>query len=125
MITKTIIQLAFIAINYAMAIYQAHRFDVEQKRIKHWLWATIYGALVAVTWPIHHNVYLIVAISTLHLPLFNTLLNYHRIPRRPLFYTHPEDPQGSIVDKLWSDAYPIVFFASCIFYTIINFFLYG
>lgn len=125
MIVKTVIQLAFVAINYAIAVYQAHRFDVKQKRIKHWLWAIWYSLLVAVTWPIHHNNFLIAAISTLHLPLFNTLLNYHRIPRRPLFYTHPEDPKGDWVDKLWGDLYPFVFFASIIFYIIINFYLYG
>lgn len=125
MAVKTLLQIAFILINWAIAVYQAHRFDVEQKRISHWLWSIGYGVLVAATWPIHRNMYLVLAISTLHLPLFNTLLNYYRTPRRPLFYTHPEDPQGSILDKLWMDAYPAVFFASIIFYIVINFYLYG
>lgn len=125
MIVKTLIQLAFILINCAIAAYQAHRFDVKQKRIKHWIWSIYYAAMVAVTWPIHRNVYLIAAILTLHLPLFNTVLNYMRIPRKPFFYTHPEDPHGSLVDKLWGQAYPAVFFASSIFYIVINFYLYG
>lgn len=125
MVVKTIIQLAFVAINYAIAVYQAHRFDIEQKRIKHWLWAIWYGLIVAASWPIHHNLCVLASISNMHLFLFNTLLNFHRTPRRALFYTHPEDPHGSIIDKVWADAYPFVFFVSLIFFIILNFFIYG
>lgn len=124
MAVKTLLQIAFVLINWAIAVYQAHRFDVEQKRIHHWLWATGYCVLVAATWPIHKNIFLIVAILTLHLPLFNTLLNYYRKPRRPLFYTHPEDPNGSVIDKLWGRLYPVVFCASIVFYIVINFYVY-
>lgn len=122
---KTLIQLAFIIINISIAVYQAHRFDAEQKRINHTVWLLIYLALVSVSWPIHHDQYLIYAITVMHLPLFNTALNYFRAPRRPLFYTHPEDPQGSIVDRVWGEVYPAVFFASLICFLTIQIFVYG
>jgi hypothetical protein len=122
---SVLIHIAFFLLNIVIAIYQAYRFDVQQKRINHTVWAIGYGALVAITWPIHHNTYLIAVITTLHLPLFNTALNFFRTPRRPLFYTHPEDPKGSWIDKLWMDAYPAVFCGSVIFYIVLNFYLYG
>lgn len=122
---KIMIQVVFVILNIGIAAYQAYRFDTQQKRINHTLWAIGYGVLVGVTWPLHHNWYLIAEISILHLPLFNTALNFLRMPRRALFYTHPEDPKGSIIDRFFGESYPAVFFASIIAYIVIQFYLYA
>lgn len=125
MVTFFLVQMAFVLINIAIAAYQAHRFDKEQKRIKHWLWAIYYGALVTVSWPIHKDWYLIYAITSMHLWLFNPVLNYLRTPRKPFFYTNPEDPQGSYIDKLWMDVYPAVFCGAFISYLVAQIFIYA
>lgn len=105
-----VVEILFLFINIGIARYQAHRFDVQHKRINHTLWATGYCLLLVPVYLYSGNWWLVAACGIQHLPVFNTALNYFRVPRRSLFYTHPEDPQGSALDKLWGKAYPGVFF---------------
>lgn len=118
-----IIQIVFIYINLVIAEYQAYRFDTQQKRINHTLWLLYYIAACSVVWFLYHNLRLCSSLALMHLPVFNTALNYFRKPRRAFFYTHPEDPHGSKLDKLWGDAYPAIFFLCSIAYLTIIFFI--
>lgn len=98
--------------NILLGDYQAWRFDWQQSRINHTTWAIGYGLAVFQSFWMFHNLWFIGACLVMHLPVFNTALNYCRKPRRPLYYTHPADPQGSWLDKLWGKSYPIVFWLS-------------
>jgi hypothetical protein len=82
-----------------------------------------YMAACFAVWPPYKNYCLVAALLLMHLPVFNSALNYFRVPRRAFFYTHPEDPHGSKIDKLWGDAYPAVFFFVSISYIVIQFFI--
>jgi|GEM_PF-7029926 len=115
------IQILFVVINIAVAKWQAYRFDHDQKRINHTLWALYYCALLVPVWFWQHNLALVVACGIQHLPVFNTALNLIR--HKPFFYTHPEDPQGSKLDKLWGKYYPVVFFLSLAALVAIQFFI--
>lgn len=118
------IQILFLLINISIGKYQAYRFDVQQKRIKHWLWAVYYCLLLVPVWFLYHNWALVAACCIQHLPVFNTALNWSRKPTRPIFYTHPEDPHGSLLDKLWGKHYPEVFFISLGLLITIQFFIW-
>lgn len=122
---NTIIQLIFWAICLGSARYQAYRFDVLQKTIKHWNWAIAYVVLCLAAWWISGNILLASAVLCLRLPLFTTALNFWRIPRRPLFYTGWEANGGSKFDEIWKDAYPDVFFLTSIAYVVLQFYIYG
>jgi hypothetical protein len=122
-LTSVLVQAGYILLNVAIARYQAYRFDKLQKRISHTLWLTYYAAAGFAIWPLFKNWYLVAAVLLMHLPVFNTFLNYFRTPRRAFFYTHPEDPRGSKIDKLWGDAYPAVFFFVSIAYIVIQFYI--
>lgn len=102
-------------------MYQAHRFDYDNKRINHTLWAVYYCLLLIPLWFIWHNLWLVFACGIQHLPVFNTALNWSRKETRPIFYTHPEDPQGSKLDKLWGRFYPVVFFISLAALVLVQF----
>jgi hypothetical protein len=117
------ITLIYLLFNIAIGKYQAYRFDKQQKRINHTLWFIYYCAACAILWLPFRNLYLIASLAIMHLPVFNTSLNYFRTPRRSLFYTHPEDPHGSKLDKLWGDAYPAVFFITLIAYLTVIFYI--
>ena len=118
------IQILFLLINIAIARYQARRFDVQQKRINHTVWAVGYCILLIPVWFIYHNLALVAACGIQHLPVFNTALNLSRKVTRSIFYTHPEDPLGSKLDKLWGKYYPVVFFVSIALLIIIQFFIW-
>jgi hypothetical protein len=118
-----IVQVGYFFLNLAIAKYQAHRFDTNQKRINHTVWLIYYCAACAVVWFPWRNWYLVSSVALMHLPVFNTALNYYRKPRRPLFYTHPEDPHGSKIDKLWGESYPAVFFLVLIAYITVIFYI--
>jgi hypothetical protein len=120
---SVLIQAVYLVLNIAIAKYQAHRFDRQQKRISHTLWLTCYTATCLVIWWPYKNYYLVAALLLMHLPVFNAFLNYFRTPRRAFFYTHPEDPRGSKIDKLWGEAYPAVFFFVSISYIVVQFFI--
>lgn len=123
LLTSVLVQVVYVLLNIGIAKYQAHRFDKLQKRISHTLWMTYYAAACLLAWPLFKNWYLVAAVVLIHLPVFNTFLNYFRTPRRAFFYTHPEDPRGSRIDKLWGDAYPAVFFFASIAYIVIQFYI--
>jgi hypothetical protein len=123
LLTSVLIQSVYFVLNVLIAKYQAHRFDHERKRISHTLWLIYYVAACLIIWPPYKNGYLVAALLLMHLPVFNSFLNYFRTPRRAFFYTHPEDPHGSKIDKLWGDAYPAVFFFVSIAYLVIQFFI--
>lgn len=124
---NVILQIACFLLNVALGKYQAYRFDVEQRRINHTVWASLY-LLVAtqVFWPTH-NWFVVGACWLQHLPVFNTALNFSRKVQKPfweqLFYTHPADPLGSKLDQFWGKAYPLVFFLSLAALIIIQFFI--
>lgn len=118
-----LIQVLFFLINIAIARYQAYRFDKLQKRISHTMWLICYTVGTVTIYIPFKNWYLISAALLMHLPVFNTFLNYFRTPRRPFFYTHPDDPYGSIADRWWSDAYPAVFFFTTISFIVIQFYI--
>jgi hypothetical protein len=120
---SVLIQIVYLILNVAIAKYQAYRFDHQQKRISHTLWLIGYTATCLVIWWPYKNYYLVAALLLMHLPIFNSFLNYFRTPRRAFFYTHPEDPHGSKIDKLWGDAYPAVFFFVSISYIVVQFFI--
>jgi hypothetical protein len=122
-IISVLVQIAYLLVNIAIAKYQAYRFDHQRKRISHTLWLTGYAAAGLAIWLPFKNWYLVAAVLLMHLPVFNTFLNYFRTPRRAFFYTHPEDPYGSKIDKLWGGAYPAVFFFVSISYIIIQFYI--
>jgi hypothetical protein len=123
LLVSVLVQSCYILLNIVIARYQAYRFDKLQKRISHTLWLTYYAAAGFAIWPPFKNGYLLAAVYLMHLPVFNTFLNYFRTPRRAFFYTHPEDPHGSKIDKLWGDAYPAVFFFASIAYIVIQFYI--
>lgn len=104
------IQILFLAINIGIGKYQANRFDKQQKRINHTLWALYYGVLLIPVWFLSHNWWLVIACGLQHIPIFNTALNWSRVPTRPIFYTHPEDPLRSKIDAFWGKYYSLVFF---------------
>lgn len=122
-LNSVLVQLVYLVLNVLIAKYQAYRFDHEQKRISHTLWLAYYTAACFIIWPPYKNGYLVAALLLMHLPVFNSFLNYFRTPRRAFFYTHPEDPHGSKIDKLWGDAYPAVFFFVAISYIVVQFFI--
>lgn len=121
----TLIQLLFWAICLGSARYQAYRFDVLQKGIRHWLWGLVYGVMCGAVYIYTRNPYLAAAVLCLRLPLFTSMLNYWRIPRRPLFYTNWEANGGSKFDEVVKDAYPALFFLTSIAYVVLQFFIYG
>jgi ABC-type glycerol-3-phosphate transport system permease component len=123
LLNSLLIQAVYIVLNVLIAKYQAYRFDHEQKRISHPLWLICYTAACLIIWPPYKNYYLVAALLLMHLPVFNSFLNYFRTPRRAFFYTHPEDPHGSKIDKLWGEAYPAVFFFVSIAYLVVQFFI--
>lgn len=123
LINSVLVQAVYLVLNVLIAKYQAYRFDHEQKRISHTLWLIYYTAACLIIWPPYKNGYLVAALLLMHLPVFNSFLNYFRTPRRAFFYTHPEDPHGSKIDKLWGDAYPAVFFFVSIAYLVIQLFI--
>jgi hypothetical protein len=116
-------QIIFLVLNIAIGKYQAYRFDVKQKRINHTTWAIWYCLLLIPVWYFTRNWWLVAACGIQHLPVFNTFLNWFRKPARPIFYTHPEDPFGSKLDKLWGKYYPVVFFISIVLLVILQFFI--
>lgn len=122
-IASSLVQVFYISINIGIAKYQAYRFDKNQKRINHTLWLICYTVAALAFYIPFKNLYLVAALLIMHLPVFNTFLNYFRTPRRAFFYTHPEDPYGSKIDRLWGDAYPAVFFLFSIAYVVIQFFI--
>jgi hypothetical protein len=119
-----LIQIFFWVLNIAVGKYQAYRFDKQQKRINHTVWLLYYATVALNAWWLCRSWLVVAALLVLHLPLFNTALNYFRTPRRALFYTHPEDPQGSVIDRVWGDVYPAVFFLTCITYVVLQFYIY-
>lgn len=123
LLTSVLVQTGYLLLNIAIARYQAYRFDKLQKRISHTLWLFYYAAAGVAIWLPYKNWALVAAVLLMHLPIFNTFLNYFRTPRRAFFYTHPEDPHGSNIDKLWGEAYPAVFFFVSIAYIVIQFFI--
>lgn len=123
LLTSVLVQSVYLVLNILIAMYQAYRFDHEQKRISHTLWLMYYAAACLIIWPPYKNAYLVAALLLMHLPVFNSFLNYYRTPRRAFFYTHPEDPHSSKIDKLWGEAYPAVFFFVSISYIVIQFFI--
>jgi carbon starvation protein CstA len=123
LLISVLIQAVYLVLNMGMAKYQAYRFDRQQKRISHTLWLMYYMAACLAIWPLYKNYYLVAALLLMHLPVFNAFLNYFRTPRRAFFYTHPEDPRGSLIDKIWGESYPAVFFFSSISYIVVQFFI--
>lgn len=120
---KFAIEAVFLLINAIIAKYQAYRFDKQQKRINHTLWAFYYACLLVPVQLIYKNWWLTGVCALQHLPAFNTLLNYFRTPRRPIFYTHPEDPEGSLIDRIWGRFYPIVFAVCSVAIIVMQFIL--
>lgn len=120
---SVLVQSVYLVLNILIAKYQAYRFDHQQKRISHTLWLIGYTAACLIAWLPYKNYYLVAALLLMHLPVFNSFLNYYRTPRRAFFYTHPEDPHGSKIDKLWGEAYPAVFFFVSIAYLTVQFFI--
>jgi hypothetical protein len=152
--TMTIaIQIIFLALNIGAARWQAWWLDVKQRSIKKWQWATAYLFLAFAAsggfdiggtdpywnetgrhynwrplgeWWRSINWTLLSAIILQRLLVFNTFLNYWRIPRRPLFYTNPiwsKKNGSSWLDKLWGDWYPVVFVGNLMAYITIQFFI--
>jgi hypothetical protein len=125
-----ITQLFFIYFNLWAGNYQAHRFDVEQKPISHFAWAFVYGLLCVITSILIYkgiDLCFIAALAVLRLPVFNSSLNYHRKPRRPIFYTNPvwsRKTEQSFLNKLWGNWYPLVFFICIAIYITLQFFIY-
>lgn len=100
----------YFGVNICIGKYQAYRFDTEQERINHKLWASIYGIACFQSFWFFHNWLLIASCVAMHLPVFNTALNYFRKPRRSMWYTNPADLKGSKLDRLWATHYPLVFY---------------
>lgn len=123
LLISVLVQLGYFLLNIVIAKYQAHRFDTQQKRISHTFWLIGYTVACFAAWLPGSNWHLVAAVLLMHLPVFNTFLNYFRTPRRAFFYTHPEDPHGSKIDKLWGEAYPAVFFFVSISYIVVQFFI--
>jgi hypothetical protein len=102
-----VIQILFLLLNIATAIYQARLFD-KGKKISHFWWAVAYCAAVAGIWFWMHNWLLCVALIVQRMPVFNTSLNLAR--HNGLFYLGT----GSALDKVMTkyNLYPIIFFLS-------------
>lgn len=101
------IQILFALINIGEAKFQAWWFDVKQRKIDHTVWAFQYLLLCCITFFFAHNLWLIAACLIQRLPVFNSFLNYWRIPRRPLFYINPKG--DSWMDRIMGKYYPVFF----------------
>ena len=131
-----LIQLAFIALSYWSGVRQAYIFDVMHERIDYIIWSVLYAGLACFwsgfVWLIFDSgqaaASLLVAIAILRIPVFNSSLNYHRKPRRSIFYTNPTwsvpKSQNSWLDRLFGNYYKPVFFLSIILFITLQFFMY-
>jgi hypothetical protein len=122
--TFGIIQIFFFLLCIALGRWQAWWFDIRQKTISHWIWATGYGLALVPVYLATKNIILVAICGAFHLPVFNTALNLSRKVRRSIFYTHPGDKNGSLLDTLWGKSYPVIFFLSIALIIFLEIFLF-
>ncbi len=117
--------IVFIAFNVGMGKYQAYRFDVEQKTINHRLWISFYCLACLATFIITKNFLTVASCAAMHLPVFTSVLNLCRSPKRKIFYINPADPKGSWFDRTFRKWYKGIFFSSIIIFLILQILIYG
>jgi ABC-type phosphate transport system permease subunit len=119
----------YICICIGLALYQAFRFDVQQKRISHTMWAIWYGIgsllLLLITFKISWYYISCFILSLLYrVVVFNPALNLNRKPKRSFFYTNPSDPKGSVIDKLIGKHYKLFYWACVVLAIAANIAIY-
>lgn len=118
---KIIAQFCCTVLLICAAKYQAYRFDKEQKSIKHWLWGLYYCIPLAIIYIVTKDLFLCGVCAIQRIPIFNTVLNYCRTPRRPLLYINLEGE--SFWDRLYGPIYVYVFWLCFSALIILQFFI--
>lgn len=120
-------EVIFLILIIGIADWQAHRFDKEQKPIKHWFWALVFGAAIAAFWYLSHKQYYFAGALILeHVVFFPTILNYFRKPRKAFFYLHSDPKTGSWFDKLLANPiwlWPVIWALSLAGFITLQFFI--
>ena len=122
---KYIAEAAFILLIFLIARYQASQFN-KGLSISHWLWALIFGAIMAGCWLAgDRGIWFAVALILEHFIFFAPILNYLRVDRKLFFYVH-SGKGGSWFDEIMLDlggAYPVIWIASVALFIFLQFFL--
>lgn len=110
MFIKIILLIVFVLINLATANYQAQLFK-KNIRINKTLWAVGYCLLAAI--PLIWNAWILtITLIVMRFIVFDPALNIER--DKPFFYSNPDDPEGSKLDKFFGKHKEYYYYAALI-----------
>lgn len=118
-----VIEIVFllIVVLYAFVHHKIIRNDIARKRtrgIKHFFWALLYsGLMFIVYWKFSKSIPLQFCIASMHMTIFNPLLN--KLNNNPFFHLGTRSIIDRMIDKIYRPLYLIIW----IIFIILQFYI--